>query len=160
MLLCYRKCQVSVIDRSIEQTGVLRCQSMPFDLVRELEWRLSPKGGSCVLNSVGTRIKINFGDFPPSDKAELIKCLQSRVAIDRQSGWDEFHGCFLVESPERARQRESNLRMLILLVFGIGVLFAVLWAIGLGVKYLILSVVNIVVAVWCARGKRPVVSDQ
>jgi hypothetical protein len=145
LILAYFQERLTLTGETICQVGVIQTKSMPFDTVQELTWRLHPQGGSCILTSMNTKIKLEFGNFTRDDRTELISYLRQRVAGDRQSDWDSFHDQFLVCSPERQRKQQAANWILIFVLFGFAVFFAVLWLTGWGPRYLILAVMNMLV---------------
>ncbi|MCA9237971.1 MAG: hypothetical protein KDA44_21005 [Planctomycetales bacterium] len=154
LILAYLKYRLFLNDNAICQVGVLQTKSIALNAIHELKWRLFPQGGSCVLTSLGTKLKIEFNNFTNAEKAELITYLHQSVASDRQTNWDHFHDRFLVNSPERARQQQSSKRILILAIFGFAAVFGVAWISGRGFQYLVISIVNLLVGAWAALRDR------
>src|SRR5437868_435317 len=60
LILRFFKFQLILANDSIRQIGVLRSKRIILDAVQELKWRIRPKGGSCVLTSVGSKLAIEF----------------------------------------------------------------------------------------------------
>jgi len=145
LILAYFKERLTLTGETICQVGVIRTKSMPFDAVQELTWRLHPQGGSCILTSMDTKIKLEFGNFTRDDRTELIICLRQRVAVDLQSNWDSFHEQYIAHSPDRSQKQQAASWILVFVLFGFAVLFAVLWLTGWGPRYLILAVMNMLV---------------
>jgi hypothetical protein len=148
LIVAYVKYRLLVDHNTICHVGVLQTKRISLDTVQELNWRIIPQGGSCVLTSIATNIKIEFNNFTMVERACLINYLHQRVSGDRQTNWTSFHDRFLVSSPERARQQQSAKRILILFMFGFAAAIAALWLSGRGVQYLVISVVNILVGAW------------
>ena len=154
LIAAYFRYRLLVDDDAICHVGVLQTKTILLDTVEELKWRLVPRGGSCILRSVGTRIKVEFNNFTETERAELISFLRERVRLDRQTNWDSFHDQFVVPSPEAARRHELAHRMVALGLFAYAALFGAGWLAGLGIHYLVLSILNLLMGAWATR-RRP-----
>lgn len=148
LILAYAKDRLFLNHTTIRHVGVLSSTSIPLDTVQELKWRLFPQGGSCVLISLGAKVKIAFGNYTEAERTDLIMYLRGRICEECQTDWDTFYDRVLVHSPERVRQQRSAKRGLILALFGFAIIFAVLWLWGHGSRFLVISLVNVLVGAW------------
>jgi len=152
----YARHRLVVSDSTVLQSGVFGSKQVAFDAIQEAKWRLTPQGGRIVLTGQASSVKIEFGSYTPTERRELFSILRECIGDQRHAGWEEFHDRFIVPSPEWARQQRFVRRIMVLAVFAFGVTFAVLWVLGQGTFYLVLSLVNVLAGLWAvAKGRGP-----
>ena len=148
LIVAYFRYRLFLNEDAICHVGVLQTKKISLDTVEELKWRLVPPGGSCIVQSVGTRIKVEFRNFTEPERTELISFLRERVRLDRQTNWDSFHDQLVVPSPEATRRRELAHYMVLLGLLVYSAFIGAAWRAGLRIHYLVLSVLTLLVGLW------------
>lgn len=149
---CYYRYRLHASDSVIEQVGVFRQRQVEWRLVKELKWRLWPKGGSVRLKTPVESMAIELGNFSTTDCEQLVSYLRHAISPESQVGWDEFHKHF-EDTPEKRRRSRRVVRLLGWVFVAHAVAFTVAWAAGLGVQHLGYAVMNVVVAYYVMRTK-------
>ena len=150
LLLLYYRYRLFVNESTLRQMGVVRDRQAELELIHELKWRRFPKGGSVRLSGLFGVLKIELGNFQSVEREQLMSFLREAVAETNQIGWEQFQEQFR-DSPQK-KQRSRRARFLIAFVFAAhAIAFGVLWAVGCGMLYLAMSVVNALMAVYLFR---------
>ncbi len=90
ILVTYFCEQLHVDGIGVEKRGIFSNRELLLDSSASLKWRLWPRGGSAVVRSPLSRIAIDFDNYDPSERVELIDHLHSVVSVDQQTGWEAF----------------------------------------------------------------------
>ena len=89
------------------QIGVLRSKGAAWSSMEQIKWRLFPVGGSVRITCPDSTIRIEFGNFTPTERDEIVAFLRDRIRDDRQTNWDAFHDHFIAPARERAGRERS-----------------------------------------------------
>lgn len=142
----YQRYRLFLSDSEIKQIGLIKSSSVKIGDIHSAEWRTHPQGGSLLINSAETQLKIRFGQFVATDRNSMIDFLRNHISVDCQQNWDAFCERFLARKPERMRQQVRTRRMLSFCLLGFGVVFAIAGVVGLGKRFYVFSVLNFAVA--------------
>jgi len=144
IILAYFRERLHVSHDCLTAIGCLRTRSLQFADVQRMRWRAWPQGGSIVLRDTATRIVVEFANYTPEERNELIALFRNRMDAERQEGWSRFAVAVVERRPAKT-QRSRTAAVLCALAFGgIAVAFVCCWWIGLGVQYLVLGILNAV----------------
>lgn len=153
LLLRYYRYRLFVGDSSIRQTCILRDQQADLSAIDEVKWRRFPQGGSVWMTGLFGVLKVELGNFKTEDRQQLISILRASIPESRQFGWQRFDEQF-ANTPEK-RQQSIRVRLLLAVIFGVNVVvFGIIWAIGGGVQYLVLSGINGMMTAYLLRSYR------
>jgi len=94
------------------------------------------------------KIKIYFDNFAANQRDELIAFLHGTFAPEIQQGWSVFAESRVPSDPRRPQKSRAAAAVCALLLFAIGGILGYCWLVGLGVKWLVLGIVNALAGLW------------
>ena len=151
-LLSYYQYRLYVSDAGLFQKGVFRKQRILLRDVDELKWRQFPVGGSVRLAGTFGVAKIEFGKFARDERKLLVSFFRERIALDKQVGWDEFNDS--AQGARKKRKESPRSRLAVAIFFyANGIAFCGFWFAGFGLPNLVMSLLNVAMAVWITWGE-------
>jgi len=148
VLLAYFREHLIVDRTAITQHGILRSTSVRIADATEIKWRRIPLGGSIVIRTANRKIKIYFDNFAANQRDELIAFLHGTFASEIQQGWSVFAESRVPSDARRPQKSRAAAAVCALLLFSIGGILGYCWLVGLGVKWLVLGIVNALAGLW------------
>jgi fatty acid desaturase len=148
VLLAYFREHLIVDRTAITQHGILRSTSVRIADATEIKWRRIPLGGSIMIRTANRKIKIYFDNFAANQRDELIAFLHGTFAPEIQQGWSVFAESRVPSDPRRPQKSRAAAAVCALLLFAIGGILGYCWLVGLGVKWLVLGIVNALAGLW------------
>jgi hypothetical protein len=143
LIATYFREQLFINDLHVQQVNVLTTRNIALDDVTSVTWRPVPKGGSVVLRSAATKIKVYLDNFTASERQELIRYCLDAFPPEIQKDWPKFEERIL--KPPSAQQiihaRRAKWVFIVAHVIG-AIFFAGCWATGHGDRFLMLALVN------------------
>ncbi len=126
-----RRYRLWISNSEIREAGLFFEQVAMVSQIDELRWGIPPNGGCARLRGIFGAMRIDFGDFTPSDREELVMFLRKNVNKARQFDWSKFDDCYFPEPQVAIARKEADRRMFrrianLLLFVGIGYLLALL----------------------------------
>ncbi len=125
IILAYYKEHLILNDREIRHVGAFRTKSVPWQSIQQIKWRIGPSGGSAILYGNQTKIKIEFGNFIATQRAEIIEIIHHNVDDVCYLDWSKFHKRFRPPTPEAKRKTRALARRMAYAITAIGVLIFV-----------------------------------
>jgi hypothetical protein len=142
LILAYYRCRLCITDECVSDVGCIWTTAIQFGSVTLLVWRLRPAGGSVVLRTATTKVKIGFGHFTNDERREISSFLHERFDPEIQRGWSDFVDRFLIPRVERQIDpRIAVAAILLLAAWPVGASIY-LWREGSGVWYFVLVMMN------------------
>ena len=107
VLLAYWRESLGISDGRVTQNGVIRTRAIAFAELVDVQWRVTPAGGSIVLRSTSAKIKVYLNNFEPEQGQFLINLFHRSVPHSLQRGWRLF--CYKVALPQHEHAAERPL---------------------------------------------------
>ena len=148
IIAAYFRERLNLTDTGIVQQGIFRSKNLEFSEILQVQWRTRPVGGSVVLRTHWTKIRIELENFARDEREELIRFLRDRLPLEIQNNWSSFEvvpHC----SPTPGKPVSRGAMIAISAIFlSFAVAFVYCWSAGLGTQFLFISVVNVVASIW------------
>jgi hypothetical protein len=148
IIATYFRERLYIAKAAIVQYGIFRTRTLPFAEVLRIKWRTWPKGGSVVVRTHFEKATIHLENFTTNEREELIRFLHETLDVEIQESWPQFEEFLNRSSEPSIVVSRGRIMALAALLICFACVFAYCWLAGLGGKYLLLSIFNIVVATW------------
>lgn len=110
LVALYHRGRLCVSTSEVRLLGVFSDRIANVSRIDELKWSKSPADGSVRLRGRFQEIKVDFGNFAPSDRAEIIAFFRDAIDDTRQIGRREFDAYYFPDASERAKRIEASRR--------------------------------------------------
>lgn len=149
IIVAYYRERLFVTPQAITQHGCVGKNSINIPDVIRITWKRFPHGGSVIVRSRVSRIKIHFDNFSGNEQEQLIAYLRDLVSAESQEGWTRFAEARIQPAsdwtPKKSRAVATICALLLFFLAGI-VIYC--WLAGLGVQWLIVGVLSAAGGVW------------
>ncbi|WP_278467133.1 hypothetical protein [Gimesia maris] len=150
IILAYYRERLEILRDALIKHDVFHVTEIAFDEITQLQW--FSMSGAILVESRFQKFKIHIDNFQKAEQIEITECLRNSIEYDLQEGWDKYRR--LKSSLfETAEQPVKPVRLLpVILVLNFAGVFFIAWWYGRGVHYLVVSLINLVVAIrWFSR---------
>ena len=146
-VLGYFRESLSVNRVQVTQRGVIRTRIIQIDDVTGVRWPRVPSYDALVIRTQSEKVKIYLNNFTAVERKQLISFFRGVFSPKLQERWEEFESGLLrlQRRPDRSRSAAVMCALLFFLLAG-GLIYC--WNAGLGVRWLVIGVANVVVGLW------------
>jgi hypothetical protein len=146
IILAYFRERLKISRDALIKHDVFHVTEISFDEITHLQW--FSMSGAILVESRFQKFKIHIDNFQKAEQIEITECLRNSVESDLQEGWDKYRRLksSLFETADQPVKPVSFMPVILVLIFS-GV-FLVAWWFDQGVRYLVISLINLAAAIW------------
>jgi hypothetical protein len=149
LIVAFFRERLFVTPNAITQQGCIRKRTINSTDVIQIVWKRFPQGGSVIVRSHFTRIKIYLSNFTRDEQNQLIAYLREMYSPAIHENWTRFIEARLQAVSEHAlRKSRGAASICALLLFSFASIFGYCWLVGLGVQWLIVALLNALGGAW------------
>lgn len=151
LIVAYFREQLLITPEDILYQGCITRRRIQSTDVEQIIWNGLPRAGRVVVRSHVDKITIHLGNYTGDEQRELIQFFHERFPLSIQDGWARFieRGRLAQIHSEKAALPNALICACLLVSFG-GVLIAC-WIYGLGTRWLVIGILNILAGLWYFR---------
>jgi hypothetical protein len=148
VIAAYFRERLFLDDNTIVLNSTFRSKTLDVGDVVQVEWRISPVGGSIVVRTRSEKVKIYLDNFTKDDREQVVFFFRKTFANEVQENWSLFEERARRLSATERRVPRGGMMVIASIFMCLAGLFVYCWFAGLGMQYLFIGFVNAIAAIW------------